>query len=146
MKIPFVFLFLLMICYGTILAAQELPLASFTDLQTYSDKEVGIRGFFYRADKDEWILAAEPNLKTCCIGTSQQYSKQIHVEGDFSAEPSLSKAVLLQGILSFQDHRWHLRNAHFAEAEEKKESNLHWIGLTVFLGVAGIFFFRKYLL
>lgn len=60
---------------------------------------VCIRGFLYRKEPELWVLAAEPNLKSCCIRAETQRFQQIHLIGDAS-KIDTSRAVTLQGTLS----------------------------------------------
>jgi hypothetical protein len=38
---------------------------------------VTIRGFCYPTSTDAWILSAQPDLKTCCVGASKELHHQI---------------------------------------------------------------------
>jgi hypothetical protein len=64
----------------------------------YDDQEVIIRGFLYSVGNDGWILASEPNLKSCCVGASGKRSLQIYAEGSLPKEPTRA-AILVQGTL-----------------------------------------------
>lgn len=62
---------------------------------------VQIRGFLYKtllSEKEAWILAAEPNLKSCCVGSSGKRGLQLVSTGDFP-ENAPSAAIMLQGHL-----------------------------------------------
>lgn len=48
-------------------------------IQLWHEKEVAIRGFLYQQNH-RWILAAEPHLKSCCIGTPRTSMNQIYLE------------------------------------------------------------------
>jgi formylglycine-generating enzyme required for sulfatase activity len=63
---------------------------------TYDHREIRIRGFLYQSTKGEWILAEEPNLKTCCIGSPNKAHAQIHLNKGFEGVVS-SLPVLIKG-------------------------------------------------
>ncbi len=62
----------------------------------FHQKEVIIRGFLYQGSDGGWILAAEPNLRTCCVGASAKVMQQIFLNDKFIGE-SQQRAVTLQG-------------------------------------------------
>lgn len=62
----------------------------------FHGQSVNIRGFLYQEPEGQWILASEPNLKTCCMGTSKKVAQQIFLSGPFAAE-TLRHAVTVQG-------------------------------------------------
>ena len=64
----------------------------------YHAREVTIRGFIYQSADQRWILASEPNLKTCCVGSMHKIWQQIIVEGEFESFPS-NQVVKLAGKL-----------------------------------------------
>jgi hypothetical protein len=66
------------------------------ELISLHNTEVEVRGFLYKTAKEDWILAAQPNLKSCCVGSSEKINQQIFLEGDPGMEAS-TKPVLLQG-------------------------------------------------
>lgn len=62
------------------------------------DQEVELKGFLYRVE-DRWVLARQPNLKSCCIClakvilTGEQLAssdKVVKVRGKFSVQHSCS--------------------------------------------------------
>lgn len=63
-----------------------------------SQKKISIRGFPYRTPSGSWVLASQPNLKSCCIGSSLKQNEQIHLIGTIPDELS-SSAVTLTGKL-----------------------------------------------
>lgn len=64
----------------------------------HNGREVQIRGFLYQKEDGSWILAAEPNLRTCCVGAPGKAKGQIALADDFSATPT-KRVVTLQGSL-----------------------------------------------
>lgn len=63
-------------------------------------RKVKIRGFLYSKGKNEWVLAADPNLKTCCIGSKEKATQQIFLDGKFS-EKLVNQVIEVEGILNF---------------------------------------------
>lgn len=64
----------------------------------YEGQRVEVRGFIYYLASKQWILAPEPNLQSCCLGSKEKARKQLLVQG--SLPPSLSSsAIVIQGIL-----------------------------------------------
>jgi hypothetical protein len=49
-------------------------------------EQLTLKGFLYPAHDWEgcWILASEPNLKKCCVGSPDKHKGQVILEGDFS--------------------------------------------------------------
>ena len=87
----------------------EKPILSFPQqLNSYLDQEITLRGFLYQTEKG-WILAAEPNLKSCCI----HKKPFIHLDNSF-ASGLTNHAVTMQGHLSLTEKnppRYHLSDA-----------------------------------
>ncbi len=99
---------------GSLLATKPLPLAFHCfethqqspedllklsqDLAPFDNARVKISGFLYEAADRRWILAKEPHLRTCCIGTEKTVTQQIFLPRDFSAPPQLhNKLVNIEG-------------------------------------------------
>ena len=61
----------------------QLFAISFRELDQHLGEEIEIRGFLYQKE-DLWILAPQPNLKSCCVGKGTY----IVVEGDFEHSAS----------------------------------------------------------
>lgn len=64
----------------------------------YHGREVTVRGFLYQSLDGRWILASEPNLKTCCVGSPRKVWQQIIVDGEFESVPA-NKVVQIAGTL-----------------------------------------------
>ena len=64
------------------------------------------RGFVYQTESGEWVLATEPDLKSCCLGKKGQ----IYLDGDFSRCQS-HQAYTLKGTLNGN----HLEGAQLIE-------------------------------
>lgn len=98
----YVIFFLVFACFGfQPLFAEEKPITcTFFNLETISSgTSIEIRGFLYEAADTHLILADEPNLKSCCVGSSAKRAKQLHVDGDVHSAVNSSIPVTLQGNL-----------------------------------------------
>lgn len=73
------------------------------------NQEIALRGFLY-FNQDHWILAAESNLKSCCVGTIQKSNSQIILDSNLDRPPA-SKVVLIQGTLLFENGLFYLKNS-----------------------------------
>jgi len=80
---------------------------------------VKIRGFLYRSETGRTILAKEPGLRTCCIGSAAQADRQVVVEGlqEMPKGPSY-QVIALEGILYQVEDEYRLRIVH-SEAVKK---------------------------
>lgn len=71
------------------------PIFATFDQLPQETQEIQIRGFLYKIS-DKYVLAKEPELKSCCIGTASKTHEQIFILGEF---PETSYALTLQGHL-----------------------------------------------
>lgn len=62
----------------------------------YQHNLVRVRGFLYQDQHHHWILASQPNLKSCCIGNSKKVDQQIFLSS-FTPSTSYKYAVTLEG-------------------------------------------------
>jgi hypothetical protein len=102
--------------------------------ENFHQKEVYLRGFLFKSEKGQWILSSEPNLKTCCIGSSKKVLSQVLLEGHFQ-DSFVNEAVTLQGLLLIDPQRdrdgnlvqmYILKNA---EITEKNPKTIPWTSL-----------------
>lgn len=78
----------------------ELQTLSFDQLgAAFNGQEVEVRGFFYESKEGKHILAAQPNLKSCCVGSSKKISRQIVLLGDLPEMPQ-QRAVTVRGVFA----------------------------------------------
>lgn len=82
----------------------------------YNGLEVIIRGFIYENAEGIAILADEPNLKTCCIGSLNNHQGQITISGFRLTEKTEKtekrhQAVALQGKLFSDGEGYRLEQA-----------------------------------
>lgn len=87
-------------------------------------KKVKIRGFLYSNGKDEWILAADPHLKTCCIGSKEKAAQQIFLDGKFS-EKLVNQVIEVEGILNFDPNENEGRYYSMSELVKIKNDKSH---------------------
>lgn len=73
-------------------------------------KDCRIHGFIYQKDHDTAILANEPNLKSCCVGSVYKIHTQIVCRGLKNIEPSNS-IVIIKGDLCSKGNTYELLNA-----------------------------------
>ncbi len=91
-------------CHSYALEALELSFAQLNvdDVKAIAlvanGKEVKIRGFLYQDANKEWILASEPNLKTCCVGSQTKILQQIRVIGTI-ADQAYPQVMALKGVM-----------------------------------------------
>lgn len=95
MRLFFLFIF----CLSASCLWSEVKL-SFDQLESRSDaccnQEVEIRGFVYSRANGVQILASQPNLKSCCVGSASKIRNQIVLNGELS---STDQAINVRGIL-----------------------------------------------
>jgi len=75
------------------IASGQLPEA----LQAYQHQQVSIRGFVYRTKDGKNVLAAEPDLKSCCVASRGNITRQVMLEGDDIAFLNDGRAQEVQG-------------------------------------------------
>ena len=116
-------------------------------IETIQGKRVEIRGFLYETKQSQAILAAEPNLKSCCVGSEAKKHKQIVVKGDVSSAIDRTTAVNIQGNLKIDlkdPFPFKLENAVIAEGNKQSYGMLAIVlGGLLLVGLAGIFWRRQ---
>ena len=117
-------------CYGN----ENEPISvSFENLsELSSSKEIRIRGFLYQSREGQWILAPEPNLKSCCIGSSHQAAKQIILSGNYNKK-KINEVIAVEGSLTREDSRYYLKGEKLIESKK----NHLWI----YIGALIVFIF-----
>lgn len=104
-------------------------------------KEICIIGFLYQ-DNENWILADEPNLPSCCL-IKKNRKKQILLSKKF--DPSWDRqSVIVSGIFLFNaesNYPYTLKNPVLDHLKEKK---IPWNSLLFLFGIlVAILIFRK---
>lgn len=122
---------------AALLAGDILPL-SFAEgnFEQYHNKEVTVRGFLYQDQQQHWVLAAEPNLRSCCIDSKPHIMLPADFVGKVTKQP-----VTLQGHFHVEpNHNYRMENATFV-----KESTTSSYGLWLLVAVlGGVFLLRKW--
>lgn len=116
-------------------------------LKKFNGKPIQIRGFLYVTNDGQTVLASEPNLKSCCVGSAAKRGKQLLIKGNVTNEHSSDFAVTINGILEIHPNEHfflHLKNASLAKGSTYKLSHL-LLGsfLLVILGFCGIKYSRS---
>ena len=97
-----------------IMVKEKVSKISFQELSNcktqYSGLEVVVKGFVYENREGIAILADEPNLKTCCIGSLNNHPGQIMLSGFRPTEKS-HQVVALQGKLYSDGQGYRLEQA-----------------------------------
>lgn len=105
----------------------------FTDLQDHINEEITIRGFLYESQDGSYVLAPQPNLRSCCVGSDAKAKEQIVVNGSFEGR---DKPVTIYGFLE-QDHSHYILQEPMLVHDEGYE----WPFLTfTVVAVCGILF------
>lgn len=81
-------------------------------MERLNGKKVKIKGFLYTNLKKEWVLSAEPHLKTCCVGSKGKVEQQIFLDGIFN-DKMINRIIEMEGIFKFdplekEGHRYFL--------------------------------------
>ncbi|HEV8052160.1 MAG TPA: hypothetical protein VGP47_06680 [Parachlamydiaceae bacterium] len=104
---------------------------------------ITIRGFLYKSPESKVILAAEPDLKSCCVGSTSQRQRQLLVTGDIDHAMNASTAVTLQGnlIVAMRDEfPFKLENSVVVAQDTQCYVMLGLVGLGLILVAGAIFF------
>lgn len=98
----FLFLVLIFLRSGFSFADEQLHLkVNFQDLDSRSDlngRTVEIRGFIYKRENGEFVLARDLGLKSCCVESPISRGAKILLGKDYNP-PNTSLAVTLKGTL-----------------------------------------------
>ena len=63
------------------------------NVEDYLLQEVEIRGFLYQTPSNKVILAANPQLKSCCMGLPGKLAQQIVLRGDWESVPQQAATI-----------------------------------------------------
>lgn len=117
------------------------------EVAQHNGQLVTIRGFLYESPEASMVLAAEPNLKSCCVGSASKREKQLLVVGDLDSTDGGGNAVTLQGnlVVAMGDKfPLRLENARVVPQKDQCYWVLGLVGVgLVLLSGATFFFVRK---
>lgn len=120
---------------------KELNFLSLHDQQQMKQlngKKVKIKGFLYINQKHEWILSAEPNLKTCCMGSKEKATQQIFLNGIFD-EKWINQIIAIEGIFKFNPNGDEGRHYFLSDVIVIKEDKSYVNFILAVLGILLIF-------
>jgi len=94
-----------------------------------------VRGFLYRTGDGGWILAPQPDLKSCCVGSEARRDEQLIVVG-WEEESAPNRAVSLLGTIE---------DRHFYIEEQKSSpmSMADFIPVVVTIVLAAVILVRR---
>lgn len=136
------------------LSSEQLP----DVLKKYQHQHISIRGFIYQTPEGKHILAAEPNLKSCCVASQEMITRQIQLFGNSIPFSSDGLAKTLEGqfeIEPVKDENGNWKSLFVLYEpkiiENKSEGDHRWLYLLGGLGLIsigiffiGIFFIRTF--
>lgn len=112
---------------------KNTPIVQFQDLLNnpyhYNGEIIIIRGFLYHISDEISILSAEPNLKSCCIGSDSKRLQQVIVYGD-DLPTQNNLAVTLSGSLFSEKSHYGYR---LSDAKTVKDNTHQWPIATLFI-------------
>lgn len=107
---------------------------------------IQIRGFLYKTNDSTLILAAEPNLKSCCIGSASKRHKQLLVSGKEEFPLNQNTATTLQGNLQITPNDtfpFRLENARIIPEKNQSKTMLTLIGFILILMSSAFFIWKR---
>lgn len=100
----------------------------------FNQKQVKIRGFLYQTQNKTWILASEPQLKTCCIGSSSKVFSQIFLPEDFIFPNASLETQIINGIFEIQpiwDKENKLIQFYHISHPQLQPKSVNWLLLSI---------------
>lgn len=152
MKIIFVTLGLfLFVMFSVSLHGNEL--VSFDQLKEKNLQKITIRGFLYKSQDGTVILAKEPDLKSCCVGSTKKVLSQLVVLGDMGdlGQNRYGLVVTLKGVLTHKSMtdeqgsvmlRYELTNVTVVKNETFSGYGIVGILLAVLCGIVLILYWK----
>jgi hypothetical protein len=119
--------------------------ASTYQQNTKTGQLIEIRGFLYEANDSTLILAAEPNLKSCCVGSTSKRNRQLLVKSD-SLETSQTNAITLKGHLIIDPNDtfpFKLENAEIVAIKNQNKTLLLFLSVIAVLSVGTYLWYKR---
>lgn len=103
---------------------------------------VRMRGFLYHKDDGTWILAAQPDVRSCCVGSKENAQRQVIVQGNILKDNYLS-VVALEGTFKSHPNFYVLSDASFIDSSHTQKP----IATFIVIGLVGVclslWYYRK---
>lgn len=104
---------------------------------------IKIRGFIYETKEGQFILAAQPDLKSCCVGAPNKLQEQLLLEGPLSEIPK-QQFITLEGVFKIEEKQGYLYRLEQIKLFHPQTSSFPWISLGLFsLILGGLYFLIK---
>jgi len=112
------------------------------DMSRFDKKTITVRGFLYCVD-GKCVLAASPNIKTCCV-TNPEKQPHIYVQAGSNIPVDITRAVTLKGTFAFKQHNHYvLENAEMMEEADSHAQYYIALLVSLFIIIAGLYFALK---
>ncbi|NGX58803.1 MAG: hypothetical protein K940chlam3_01711 [Chlamydiae bacterium] len=117
------------------------------ELSDLSGAMIKLRGFLYETEDGRLIASAEPDLKSCCVGTERKIRNQVVIVGAVSPS-NHTLPVVVQGVFQFEPkiHEGKLiQYASLLNAEIVEEESNHEILFILLIVsiVVGLLLFKR---
>lgn len=123
-------MFIIFLCLSS-LHAEDQQKISFIELsEQHKETSVEVRGFLYTTSDGKVLLAPQPNLRSCCVGSPAKIHEQIALL-DLQKVPITTQAVNVQGIFHLDESN--LKSLSKAKLVEQHRGGYH---LTIMAVVA----------
>src|ERR1700733_9655609 len=121
----------------------EISFQELVDSKTqYNGSEVIVRGFVYETSEGVVVLANEPNLKSCCIGSLANLQRQIVLSG-FKPPEKNNRVIAMQGKLySEREFGYRMEDAAMYQEAALPMKTLRFLLIVAIL--AGVFILRNW--
>ena len=83
---------------------EEIDFQFLKNQECVEKKEIIIKGFLKKGLNNNFVLSANPETKSCCVGKKENQAKEIALEGSFP-ENLINKVVKIRGFLSILDNQ-----------------------------------------